>query len=185
MSIFQPKQNVSLQQTPLSQDEAQRFLDSIIDRKYKGLIYLGSNSGITLPEALALKANDINFKEQVIWVEDAEKKRHRTVVVPIKVLEYLKHTLNGNIQADVVLFDLATMSIMRDLPVLSQNAIGKPIGWACIRATYTQLAIDAGHPIDLISENTGLSKGFIVQAVNTFPEIKRELVNKSPIVVIK
>ena len=179
-----PKTN-TLEQNPLSQPEAQRLLDFILDKKYRSLVLLGLNSGISLPEAFALKANDITAMEQVLWIMDASKKKHRTVIVPKKVLEYIKHCLNGNLKADVILFDIPLSTLMDELPTLSKNAIGKPIGWACIRATYAKLAIEAGHPIDLVSENTGLSRKFISEQIQTVPELKREIVNLKPLVVIK
>jgi integrase len=180
----------NLQQTPLSKEEAQKLVDSILEKKYKALAYLGLNSGITLQEALSLKASDITAREQSIWVSEHQQGKtpsgkHRIIIVPNKVVDYLKMTLNGNIRADVVIFDMNVQNVMDDLPSLAMNALNKRIGWACIRATYAQLAIDAGHPIDLISENTGLSKAFISSAVKTMPEVKRETVNKNPLVVVK
>jgi integrase/recombinase XerD len=90
-----PKIHRGLPKTILTQEEARRLLDapdlsSPVGYRDKALLELLYATGVRTKELIRLKVEDVNLKDQTIFIHQGKYRKDRLIPVPVSTAGYLK-----------------------------------------------------------------------------------------------
>jgi integrase/recombinase XerC/integrase/recombinase XerD len=167
----------------LTQDEIERLLVSIDNKRDRLLIQLGLIMGCRVSEIVSIRTKSIHPDRIQLW--DEKKDRYRDVVIDSKTKALLDDYLSSEWKAKPhhrhQLFYFTSKTANRILKRWCDAARIPPekAHWHTLRHTYVVQSLDAGVPLNYIVEQTGDSPNTIIKIYGR-PSIdsRREMVKK-------
>lgn len=88
--------------TVLSRSEVTRILESPKNAKHKLLLSLAYGAGLRVSEVIALKVQDLDYKELTVHIKRAKGQKDRISVMPESLVDNLKNLVAGKSGNDLV-----------------------------------------------------------------------------------
>ena len=150
----------------LTKPEIERLLVTVKDKGDKCLIQLGLVTGCRVSEVVGIRLGHI--KDGVIKVYDHKKDRYREVVIDPEtaglISEYLAYGWKAEGYGPRLLFYFGTRTANRKLRKYcnESNIPPEKAHWHTLRHTYVVQSLEAGVPLNHITEQTGDSPTTII-----------------------
>ncbi len=160
---------------PLRKEQAQQLLAETTgkDRALFGLVL---ETGMDPKELSLLRWDDVFETEFAIKTYDKRLKRVRTVYAPKDIFAILTKFRGQN---EELVFPYSDYILQQRCKELTQRALGKEYGWHALRLTYITLASASGIPLEIASENSGISPNMLFKYWKHTPvEIRKLMATK-------
>lgn len=164
-------------ETPLTQVQVEDLLEGISVPKDRILFNLVLNTGMDYKELLQLRWDDISFRGEYIHVYDKQLKRLRTVYAPKGIFEELERYRGQNDGAGLV-FDSTDYLLQQKRKEWTTRCLGFEVSWHKLRLTYITLAASKGIPLEIASENSGVSPTMLFKYWKRDGDYIKNIINK-------
>lgn len=141
---------------PLSEKDIRLLLSDLDKTKgFKAMLYLVLGTGISIPECITIKLEDVDYKQNLIRIYDKHLSRNRLVKMNPTIIKATSQYQDGRYRASERLFDISEFTAWNRLSQHSQEKLKRTVSWTAIRRTWAVLAFKEGIGFKDMMESSG------------------------------
>lgn len=149
--------------TVLSRSEIHEILEIVKNAKHKLLLSLAYGAGLRVSEAIALKVQDLDFEELMVYIKQAKGQKDRISIMPERLVNSLKNLVAGKIATDFVFASeqggkLAARTVQKVFEnALRDTAVKKDATFHSLRHSFATHLLENGTDMRYVQELLGHS----------------------------